>query len=264
MSKSLVTQEELMRSQIYLIERDGSTIPIVLDKDLTKYFEIETSALNRAAKRNKTRFHNRSFKLTKEEYEIILKQRNELPLDGIIRGIIPTAYTEEGALALSSVLNSTKAEEVFSLLLKSFFAVKQIVQSRPDLLLHQEVYDLKNRVISLEAKISSTAPIQIGTLQNHGGQIQFGNQNSMNVQITGFTDIIRLMSELLDHPQVKASPQFTQEIKEAISLALKEDKKGLLEKTKTISEITNNIADLAIKASPILLPILSWLANSIW
>lgn len=266
MSKLIPVNHQSVVSRIYSIIRDGQKISVVLDKDLAEYYLIESKNLNKAANRNKSRFEGKSFKLTKKEYLTILEQRSKNPeLIGKEQfdfkgGYLPTVYSEEGALAISSVLKSPVADEVFGVLLKSFFSFRQIVSQRPDLLVHQDVYDLKNRMISVEKKLENVTgiPILIQNMNNHG-QIQFGSNNSMAVTISGYNDIIRLMVELLDHPQIQSSENFKKEIKEAIILATKENKKELLDKIEKISNITNTITELAVKVGPILLPIMTWL-----
>lgn len=264
MNNSLILSQNSITSKIYQITRGEKSFYVILDRDLAQYYQTTTEKLNQASKRNPDRFIDSAFKLTKEEYLIILKQRSQNPdlqevEDFTFKGgHLPTVYTEAGALSLSGVLKSVAATKVSQILLNSFFAFREIISNRPDLLIHQEIFDLKNRVLQLEK--ASGSSIVIHNLHNHSS-MQIGTQNSMSVQINSYTDIIRLLTELQDHQDIKNNPHYVKEIKEAIALANKEDSKSLLDKFEKITSIVNNIADLATKASPVILPIIYWLKS---
>ena len=257
---------------IYQIIRDGKTHLVMIDRDLAQFYNSQTSHINRAAaKRNPKRFQGKVFQLTKEEYIQILKLRSKNPeLQGkesfeYTRGIIPTAYTEKGFLALSSVLNSEASDQVFEVLSDSFLAMKQLIKNKPDILMRQDIYEIKNSISNIEKNLVNYPTLSqpqtvIQNLNNHG-QIQIGNQNSMVIKINDYTDIIRLMTEILDHPEIRKNKAHTQEVKEAIVLATKEKPKDLLTQVEKVASITNTVVDLAVKASPILLPIMAWLKS---
>lgn len=242
----------------------------MMDRDLAQFYQTEPRMINEAAKRNPSRFQDKTFKLTKDEYVEIMNLRLKNPelahLNETIdtKGHLPSVYTEKGFLALSSVLKSEASDQVFEVLSDSFLAMKQLIQYKPDLLMRQDIYEIKNSLISIEKNLVNYPVSQpqtvIQNLNNHG-QIQIGNQNSMVVKINDYTDVIRLMTEILDHPEIRKNKAHTQEVKEAIVLATKEKPKDLLTQVEKVASITNTVVDLAVKASPILLPIITWLKS---
>ena len=128
---------QTIQSRIYEI-RDQK---VMLDRDLAELYHVTTGNLNKAVKRNIKRFPSDfMFQLTKEEFEDLKqslifqigisndKQKTE---SGILRtgrgGIrqLPHAFTEHGALMLSSVLRSDIAVETSIKITRAFVAMRQ-------------------------------------------------------------------------------------------------------------------------------------------
>lgn len=90
----------------------------MLDSDLAVLYQVETGALNRAVKRNISRFpEDFRFQLTKEEYQNLRCQtcissfaQDENNYGG--RRILPYVFTEQGISMLASVLHSEVATKV--------------------------------------------------------------------------------------------------------------------------------------------------------
>ena len=79
-------------------------VPVMLDRDLANFFQIETRALKQAVKRNKLRFPP-SFLLEIVEKEIdYLVSQNVIPSKKSAGGAVPFALTEQGVAMLSAVL----------------------------------------------------------------------------------------------------------------------------------------------------------------
>lgn len=94
-----------IESMIYIIRGQK----VMIDSDLADLYEVETSQLNRAVKRNSLRFpEDFMFQLTNDEFKEILKIRNTSDSYGGARKA-PYAFTENGVAMLSSVLNSDRA-----------------------------------------------------------------------------------------------------------------------------------------------------------
>ena len=86
----------------------------MLDSDLAELYEVETKALNRAAKRNEDRFpEDFRFKLTREELDNLRYQIGTLAGKDTDPSIgstyLPHVYTEQGVPMLSGVLRSKVA-----------------------------------------------------------------------------------------------------------------------------------------------------------
>ena len=99
---------QTIQSKIYEIRGQR----VMLDFDLAAMYGVETRALNQAVKRNSKRFEGDDFmfRLTKDEAVIssqfVMTSRAKRP-----KTALPLAFTEHGALMLSSVLRSEVAIE---------------------------------------------------------------------------------------------------------------------------------------------------------
>jgi hypothetical protein len=106
---------------------------VMLDSDLARLYEIETSALNRAVKRNIDRFPDFfMFQLTEDEFESLRCQIGTSNKGKGGRRYLPFVFTEHGVLMLSSVLNSKKAISVNIEIMVTFIKLRQYVLSKSD------------------------------------------------------------------------------------------------------------------------------------
>jgi len=107
----------------------------MLDRDLAAMYEVSTSRLNEAVKRNISRFPSDfMFQITKKELEFLISQNAISKSTG--RGGIrkmPYAFTEQGVAMLSSVLNSEKAIEVNIAIMRAFILIRQYALNYKDL-----------------------------------------------------------------------------------------------------------------------------------
>ena len=103
---------------------------VMLDSDLAELYEVETSILNRAVKRNKKRFpEDFCFQLTPEEFlrcQIgISKDNCELGRGG--RRYLPYVFTEQGISMLSAVLRSEVAINVSIEIIRAFVEMRKFL-----------------------------------------------------------------------------------------------------------------------------------------
>ena len=106
----------------------------MLDSDLAKLYGVQTSNLNKAVKRNLSRFpKDFMFQLTKEEYESLIFQIGiSKPTRGG-RRFMPYAFTEQGVAMLSSVLQSEQAIAVNIQIMRTFVQLKQFALENKEL-----------------------------------------------------------------------------------------------------------------------------------
>ncbi len=131
---------ELIASKIYLI-RD---IKVMLDRGLAELYNVETSQLKRAVRRNIDRFPSDfMFELTKIELENWRCQFGISKSDKMGLRYKPMAFTEQGVAMLSSVLKSKRAIQVNIQIIRAFTRLRQM------LLTHE---DLKRKIDSMEEK----------------------------------------------------------------------------------------------------------------
>ena len=100
-------------------------LPVLLDRDLAAWFEVQPIRLREQVKRNLKKFppHFR-FVITAEEAEILVSQ-NAIPSRKALGGSLPQVFTEYGVLQLANVLRSDKATEMSILIIEAFVALRQ-------------------------------------------------------------------------------------------------------------------------------------------
>jgi hypothetical protein len=137
---SLVPMERIERA-IVLVRGEK----VMLDSDLAGLYGVETGALNRAVKRNPTRFPDDfMFQLTLEEADILKCQIGiSSSGHGGRRRSPPYAFTEQGVAMLSSVLNSDRAVAVNIGIMRAFVKLRQMLASNAELARKLEAMEKK-------------------------------------------------------------------------------------------------------------------------
>ncbi|MBO7282793.1 MAG: ORF6N domain-containing protein [Alistipes sp.] len=101
---------------------------VMLDRDLAELYQVTTSALNQAVKRNMERFPDDfMFQLTDEETEqwksqIVITKSITM---GLRRN--PYAFTEQGVSMLSAILKSNVAVQVSIAIMRAFVAIRNYI-----------------------------------------------------------------------------------------------------------------------------------------
>jgi len=130
-SKDSVIPDELILSKIYYF-RDKK---VMLDRDLSELYGVETRVLNQAVRRNEKRFpEDFMFQLTKEEFDewksqIVISNAEKMGLRKA-----PTVFTEQGVAMLSSVLNSDRAILVNIQIIRIFTKMRSFILSNKEIL----------------------------------------------------------------------------------------------------------------------------------
>jgi ORF6N domain len=124
---------------------------VMLDGDLAELYDVETKSLNRAVRRNASRFpRDFMFQLTRKEYENLRFQFGTSSLWGG-RRYPPLAFTEQGVAMLSSVLRSQRAVQVNIAIMRAFVKLREILASNRDLARRldaiEKKYDKQFRVV---------------------------------------------------------------------------------------------------------------------
>jgi hypothetical protein len=124
--KSLIPIGSIER-RIYLIRGHR----VMLDSDLAELYDVHTGALNRAVKRNATRFPpDFMFRLTLDETIASRCQIGTLKRGQNIK-YLPRVFTEQGVAMLSSVLKSERAALVNIAIMRAFSSTARgILQPR--------------------------------------------------------------------------------------------------------------------------------------
>ena len=124
---------------------------VMLDFDLAAMYGVETRALNQAVRRNVKRFpEDFMFQVSEIEWQVISSQfvmtsRMKRP-----KSSLPLAFTEHGALMLSSVLRSDIAVDTSIKITRAFVAMRQAINviALPSKLseLEKSIEDLRTEV----------------------------------------------------------------------------------------------------------------------
>ena len=126
---------------------------VMLDSDLAELYEVETKALNRAAKRNEDRFpEDFRFKLTREELDNLRCQIGTLAgqdTDSSIgRTYLPHVYTEQGVAMLSGVLRSKVAIDASVRIMRAFVEMRHFIADNAHMF--EQIRSIDHRLGSLE------------------------------------------------------------------------------------------------------------------
>lgn len=124
---------------------------VMLDYDLAQMYGVETRVLNQSVKRNIERFpEDFMFQLTEFEWEtissqIVMTSRKKRP-----KSSLPLAFTEHGALMLSSVLRSNVAVEISIKVTRAFIALRQALSN---ISLPAKIDELENKIENLRQEM---------------------------------------------------------------------------------------------------------------
>ena len=104
----------------------------MLDRDLASLYEVTTSALNQAVKRNQTRFpEDFMFELTRDEIQSISQTVTSSASLKFSKNV--NAFTEQGVSMLSSVLNSERAVQMNIAIMRAFVRFREVLSQNKEL-----------------------------------------------------------------------------------------------------------------------------------
>lgn len=119
------------QSVVQLIHKVRGT-RIILDADLAGLYGVRTKALNQAVKRNARRFPE-DFLFHLSSLETADVQRSRSQIVTLKRGQNvkhpPLAFTEHGAIMVSSLLNSRRAEDMSVFVVRAFVRLRDLAQA---------------------------------------------------------------------------------------------------------------------------------------
>ena len=156
---------QIIQNKIYEIRG----FKVILDRDLAQMYEVTTSNLNKAVKRNIGRFPDDfMFQLNKNEFDLIFQ--NGISNWGGTRKL-PYAFTEHGVAMLAGLLNSQKAIEVNIRIVRAFVILRQYALGYTELnqklenfmleanMQFNDVYQTLTELMSIREEQSSRTPI---------------------------------------------------------------------------------------------------------
>ena len=136
-----------IKSKIYTI-RDQQ---VMLDRDLSKLYGVETKVFNQAVKRNIDRFPNDfMFQLTKEELNNWRSQFVTSNSDKMGLRRSPYVFTEQGVSMLSAILKSNIAINISVKIIREFVNMRKLISSNN--FYTEQLQNIEKRQISYEIK----------------------------------------------------------------------------------------------------------------
>lgn len=146
---NIALTDEMIMSKIYIIRGQK----VMLDRDLSQLYGVETKQLKRQVKRNMERFpEDFMLELSEQEFQEWRSQfgtSNEGDKMGL--RYAPYAFTEQGVAQLSSVLNSPLAIKVNIQIIRIFTRMREMWLTHKDILLKLE--ELENKVAGQDREI---------------------------------------------------------------------------------------------------------------
>lgn len=118
----------------------------MVDSDLAELYKVSTGNLNKAMKRNSSRFPEHfCFQLTKLEYENLRFQNGTSSSNNNYGGrrYMPYVFTEQGIAMLSAVLKSDVAVEVSIKIMNSFVEMRNFLLSNREMFARLDRVELK-------------------------------------------------------------------------------------------------------------------------
>lgn len=129
MNKRIMVPSERINRFILMIRGKK----IMLDIDLASIYGVTTKRLNEQVKRNRDRFpQDFMFQLTKAEKNEVVAYCDHLSRLKFSH-VNPYAFTEHGAVMLSSVLNSSVAISASIQIVRAFVRLREIMAAHKDL-----------------------------------------------------------------------------------------------------------------------------------
>ncbi|MEO8439178.1 MAG: ORF6N domain-containing protein [Spartobacteria bacterium] len=125
---------------------------VLLDYDLAALYEVATGQLNRAVKRNRSRFPTDfMFRLRAKEWEVLRCQIGISSWGG--RRGQPHAFTEQGVAMLSSVLTSDRAVKVNIAIMRAFVKLRATLETNRELA--RKFSELEKRIGEHDSEITA-------------------------------------------------------------------------------------------------------------
>ncbi len=172
-----MNQLQTIQSKIYEIRGQR----VMLDRDLAELYQVTTSNLNKAVKRNIKRFPSDfMFQLTSEEWESLRFQIGILETGrGKHTKYLPYAFTEQGLAMLSGILNSDTAIQVNINIMRAFVAVRQLIANPPI----DKNAELREEMKKLKAYIEDVFVDQNDINEDTRMQLELINQTLAELQV---------------------------------------------------------------------------------
>ncbi len=138
----VIIENREIQEMIYIIRGKQ----VMVDSDLAELYKVTTGNLNKAMKRNLSRFPEHfCFQLTEPEYENLRFQNGTSSSNNNYGGrrYMPYVFTEQGIAMLSAVLKSDVAVDVSIKIMNSFVEMRKFLLSNKEMFARLDRVELK-------------------------------------------------------------------------------------------------------------------------
>lgn len=148
MNSKIAIPDEVILNKIFLIRGQK----VMIDRDLSELYGIETKVLKQAVRRNIERFPDDfMFEMTVNEFHDWRSQFVTSKSDMMGLRYSPYCFTEQGVTMLSCVLNSKKAVEINIRIIRVFIKMREMLIE--NLSLRMEIETIKKKLESQDKSI---------------------------------------------------------------------------------------------------------------
>lgn len=138
--QSVKIHEEVIINRIYIVRGQK----VMIDRDLSELYGVETKRLKEAVRRNINRFPSDfMFEMTAKEFENWRTQNATSKSDRQGLRHAPFCFTEQGVTMLSCILNSDQAIAVNIQIIRVFSRMREMLLTHKDILVKLERIEKK-------------------------------------------------------------------------------------------------------------------------
>lgn len=135
-----IVPQQIIESKILIIRGRK----VMLDRDLSVLYGVETRTLNQAVKRNIKRFPpDFMFQLSQDEANELSRSQFVILKRGQNVKYLPYAFTENGVAMLSSVLNGERAITVNIQIMRTFTKIREMLATHKEL--RQKIEEMERK-----------------------------------------------------------------------------------------------------------------------
>ena len=172
---------------------------VMLDFDLARIYQVETSQLKRQVRRNIERFEGEDFM-----FEVSIEELSRCQIGTLNKGrgsnfkYLPFAFTEIGVAMLSGVLNSKVAVEANRRIMRAFVAYRHLAElplAATYLDLRKQIEDIRtemNDILADQNDINESTRAQLDSISTTLAELQ---TNPPDADATGILSQVRLSLE---------------------------------------------------------------------
>jgi hypothetical protein len=126
---------------------------VILDRDLAKFYQVETRTLKQAVRRNKAYFpKDFMFQLSSDEINHLVSQ-SVIPSKSFFGGAKPFVFTESGVSMLAAIIKTPIAVQISIQIIRTFVMMRHLLTDNTSLL--GRLYQLEEKQLISDKKLEN-------------------------------------------------------------------------------------------------------------